>query len=77
MEYADVLRYYLDKCGMSQAELARRLGSSRSSVGELIKGRSKTPSVYKAKAIADALGVPLQEMLDMLFDESGNSHDYL
>lgn len=75
MEYADVLLHYLNKCGVSQAELARRLGSSRSSVGELIRGRSKTPSIYKAKAIADALGVPLQEMLDMLFDESVESGD--
>ena len=72
MEYAEVLHYYLAKCGVSQAELARRLGTSRSSVGELIRGRSKTPSVYKAKAIADALGIPLQDMLDMLFDEGEN-----
>ena len=70
MTYADVLNYYIKKTGVSQAELARRLNTSRSSIGELIKGRSKTPTIYKAKAIADALGVPLQEMLDMLFDES-------
>ncbi len=74
MEYAEVLHHYLVKCGVTQAELARRLGTSRSSVGELIRGRSKTPSVYKAKAIADALGVPLQDMLDMLFDEE-NDHN--
>lgn len=69
MEYADVLRYYLKKTGMTQADLARKIGSSRSSIGELMSGRSKAPSIYKAKAIADAFGVPLQEMTDMLFDE--------
>ena len=70
MEYADVLRYYLDKCGITQAELARRIGgSSRSTIGELMSGRSKTPSVYKAKAIADALGVSLDEMVDMLVND--------
>lgn len=67
MEYADVLRYNLDKCGITQAELARRIGgTSRSTIGELTSGRSKTPSVYKAKAIAEALGVSLDEMTDML-----------
>lgn len=67
MDYADVLRYYLDKCGITQAELSRRIGgTSRSTIGELMSGRSKTPSVYKAKAIADALGVSLDEMVDML-----------
>ena len=66
MTYAEVLSYYLERDGITQAELARRIGSTRSSIGELTSGRSKTPSVYKAKAIADALGVSLDEMIEML-----------
>lgn len=69
MEYADVLRYYLDKAGMKPAELAQKIGSQRSSIGELMSGRSKAPSVYKAKAIAEALGVSLDEMMDMLIHD--------
>jgi len=66
MTYAEVLSYYLERDGITQAELARRIGSTRSSIGELTSGRSKAPSVYKAKAIADALGVSLDEMIEML-----------
>ncbi len=71
MEYSDILRYYLKKCNITQAELARRIGgTSRSTIGELMSGRSKTPSVYKAKAIAEALGVSLDEMIDMLVHDT-------
>ena len=66
MEYADVLRYYLEKTGMTQAELASKTGSTRSSIGKLMKGRSKAPSIFKAKAIADAFGMPLQHMVDRM-----------
>lgn len=69
MEYREVLRYYLDREGITAAELCRRMGKPRSSIGQIMSGKTKNPSVYKAKEIADALGVPLQEMLDMLFEE--------
>ena len=67
--YAYVLKYYLDKQGVSAAELARRLGTSRSSICELTSGRSKEPTLGKAKAIADALGVTLEEMAQMVYGE--------
>ena len=69
MEYSAVLQHYMDKAGVSQSELAHRIGRPTSSINDLLRGRSKTPSVYKAKDIAVALGVPLGEMLAMMFDE--------
>lgn len=68
MEYKDVLDYYLKKQGISAAELARRIDSPRSTITELLKGRAKEPTLGKAKAIADALGVSLEEMANMVFD---------
>lgn len=69
MEYKDVLAFYLEKTGVSAAELARRINSPRSTIHALLSGRAKEPTLGKAKAIADALGVTLQEMADMVFKE--------
>lgn len=67
MEYGEVLAYYLDKKGMSAAELAHQIGSPRSTISALLNGRAKEPTLGKAKAIADALGVSLEEMADMAY----------
>ena len=69
MEYRDALSYYLDAKGISPAELARRIDSPRSTVDALLKGRAKEPTLGKAKAIADALGVSLEEMACMVYGE--------
>ena len=71
MEYGEVLAYYLEKQGVSAAELARRIDSPRSTVSALLNGRAKEPTLGKAKAIADALGVTLEEMANMVFDDTG------
>lgn len=68
MEYKDVLAFYLEKQGVSAAELARRIGSPRSTINALLKGRAKEPTLGKAKAIADALGVSLEEMAAMTYE---------
>ena len=68
--YAETLKHYIDKQGVSAAELARRLGTSRSSICELTSGRSKEPTLGKAKAIADALGVTLEEMAEMVYGDT-------
>ena len=75
MEYGKVLDYYLKKQGISAAELARRIGSPRSTVHALLNGRAKEPTLGKAKAIADALGVPLEEMARMVFDDEDQSNE--
>ena len=67
MEYSKVLAFYLERQGITPAELARRIGSPRSTIDALLKGRAKEPTLGKAKAIADALGVSLEEMANMVF----------
>ena len=67
MEYRDVLSYYLKENDISPAELARRIGSPRSTINALLKGRAKEPTLSKAKAIADALGVSLDEMAEKTY----------
>ena len=72
MEYKDVLAHYLELKRMSPAELARAIDSPRSTISALLNGRAKEPTLGKAKAIADALGVSLEEMAEMAFDEGSS-----
>lgn len=67
MEYKEVLQKYLDETGMKPAELAKAIGSPRSTINALLNGRAKEPTLGKAKAIADALGVSLEEMARMTY----------
>lgn len=73
MRYGKVLDYYINEVGISRAELARRIGVSRGQITELINGETKEPGLTRAKNIADALGVPLNDMLDMMFKDSGEA----
>ena len=72
MTYGEVVTYYLDLLGVSQSELARRMGTGRQTLNSIIKGNRRGPRLDTAIALADALGVPLQEMIDkMKEDDSG------
>lgn len=66
MEYGRVVIHYLGKTGISQSELARRMGTGRQTVNSIIKGGRRGPTLETAIAIADALGVSLQDMVDMM-----------
>ncbi len=66
MSYGEVLEYFLTLNGMSRAELARKVGMSNGQVSDLISGRTKEPTLSRAKAIADALGITIQAMVDMM-----------
>ena len=69
MEYKEVLAYCLKQAGMTPAELAHAIGSPRSTISALLSGRAKEPTLGKAKAIADALGISLEEMARMTYEE--------
>lgn len=69
MEYRYVLASYLEEKGMSAAELANKIGSPRSTISALLNGRAKEPTLGKAKAIADALGVSLEEMARKTYED--------
>lgn len=69
MTYGEVLDYLISESGLSRAEVARRAGIGRSQITDLIKGRTSEPTISKAKAIADALGVSVQFFIDMMDDD--------
>lgn len=69
MTFGEVTLYYLDKLGVSQSELARRVGTNRSTINCIIKDERRSPTLDTALAIARALDVPLQEMVDMMRGE--------
>ena len=57
--------------GVEQAELARRIGKSRSYVSQLMSGKVKEPTLSVAYAIADALGVSVQTFIDLMHENEG------
>lgn len=69
MTFGEVTLFYLDKLGVSQSELARRVGTNRSTINCIIKDERRSPTLDTALAIANALGVPLSEMVDMMRGE--------
>ena len=66
MTFGEVVLIYLERLGMSQSELARRMGTGRQTVNSIIKSGRRGPTLDTAIAIAEALGVPLQEMVDLM-----------
>ena len=54
MEYSKALRLILREVDMSQADLARRMGTSTAYVSQLCSGKIKEPSLTHAYDIADA-----------------------
>ena len=57
--------HYRMKAGISQAELARRVNTSRPNVGRAEKGRH-TPSLGWLSRVSKALGVPLVNLVCVL-----------
>lgn len=66
MTYGEALEYLIEKSGISRAEVARRAKMGRSQITDLIAGRTKEPSLSRAKAIADALGVKIEDFIDLM-----------
>lgn len=70
MTYGQVLRRVIEgREDVSAAELARRIGKSRGYVSQLMSGQIVEPSLSIAYAIADALGMTVQDFLDMMEEE--------
>ncbi|MBQ9317401.1 MAG: helix-turn-helix transcriptional regulator [Atopobiaceae bacterium] len=69
MTYGEVVSYYLDLQGVTQSELARRIGTGRQTINSIIKGGRRGPTLDTALAIADALNVPLQAMVDKMKED--------
>lgn len=69
MTYGQALRAILKEHHVTQAELARAIGSSNSYVSQLMVGKVKEPSISIASKIADALGVTVQDFLDLMHSD--------
>ena len=69
MTFGEMLQMLMDERGMNMTELAHRSGVGKSTINELIKGRSSEPTFSKAKALADGLGVTLEDFVRYLEEE--------
>lgn len=72
MTYGEVVAYYLDQLGISQSELARRMGTGRQTLNSIIRDNRRGPRLDTAIAVANALGVPLQDMVDKMKEDLGD-----
>lgn len=70
MEYGKALRLIFREVDMSQADLARRIGTSTAYVSQLCSGKIKEPSLTRAFEIADALGVTADYFVQLMREES-------
>lgn len=59
--FGDRVQELMDKKGLSQAELGRRSGMSRSVINNLLRG-IRNPSLLTALTVSRALGVSLDEL---------------
>lgn len=63
-ELAGVLVFLLELKGMTQRALAEASGIDPSYINKIVKGRIKKPEVRTLLKIANALGVPIQELTE-------------
>ncbi len=64
MEIGKRIRELREERGLTQREVARRAGLTPSGVGFIEHGQTRKPSVETVMAIARALGVPVEELLE-------------
>lgn len=69
MEYGKALRTILRELDVTQADLARRMGTSTAYVSQLCSGKIKEPTLSKAYDIADALGVSVDRFIDLMREQ--------
>lgn len=66
MTFGEVLLLYLEELGVSQSELARRMGTGRQTVNTIINDSVHGPRLETAMQIAQALDLPLQSFVDRM-----------
>ena len=71
MTYGQVLGRLIKERNISKAELARRIGKSRSYISQLINGKVSEPSLSLAFAIADALDVDVNYFVELMKSDDG------
>ena len=58
----ETIRFYRQKEGLTQDALGRMVGVGRSYIAQIERG-SKVPSMYMGKALAEALGCSVADLL--------------
>jgi transcriptional regulator with XRE-family HTH domain len=71
----DRIRKVRQEYGMSQAELARRIGVSKNAMNLIETNKTPDPSASKVKAIADVLWVSTDYLLGCLDDDATPSRE--
>lgn len=66
MTFGEVLLLYLDELGISQSELARRMNTGRQTISSIINTSKHGPWLDTAIEVANALDVPLQDLIDRM-----------
>lgn len=66
MGFGEVVALLAAQRGMTQADLARESGLSTSYVALLATGQIKSPTLPKAFALADALGMRLDDIRQIM-----------
>lgn len=69
MRFGEVLQLYMDELDIDVKELSERIGCQRSAIYALLSGYAKDPTLRRAKEIADALGISLQELSDRMDEQ--------
>jgi len=69
MTFGEMLIMLMEERGMTPTELAHKSGVGKTTISELINGRTKEPTFSKAKALADGLGVTLEDFARILESE--------
>ena len=65
MNAVEKIKEIITRQGISQKELAARIGMQESGMSKLLSGRTNNPRSVTLKTIADALGVDVRELLDV------------
>lgn len=68
MTYAKALRTIMDRHEISPVELAKRLGTTRGYVSQLMSGTIGEPRLRRAFEIADAIGCDISEFTSFMYE---------
>lgn len=63
MDFSEQIKHLRESAGMTQEELASKIGVSRPAVGMWERHRSR-PRLDKMNQLADLFGIPVSELLD-------------
>lgn len=67
--FGEVVKRYMDEFGISQSDLARRMGTGRQTVNNLLRDGRRGPTLETAVAVAAAFGVTVDDLVREMREE--------